>query len=214
MIGRRAEVAADRDASSAATSSGAAGRSTGATGAVCGVPLPAGLRESDRLPEPIFTPATKAPQGEHDENIAVRATSSSSSGGASAPSGSAAIVARAVPSRGRGVRAGAGSSSPTRSSSSACCPTGEPDPHRRGHDARLVALLGRGRVRARPRPGELRQAVRPRLAASASRGTRPRPGPALPADVVAGTRARYVEAFERITGASFARYLEEDVIAG
>jgi phosphoribosylaminoimidazole-succinocarboxamide synthase len=36
--------------------------------AVCGVPLPAGLRESDRLPEPIFTPATKAESG-HDENI-------------------------------------------------------------------------------------------------------------------------------------------------
>ena len=39
-----------------------------ATGAVCGVPLPAGLRESDRLPEPIFTPATKAATG-HDVNI-------------------------------------------------------------------------------------------------------------------------------------------------
>ena len=39
------------------------------------------------------------------------------------------------------------------------------------------------------------------------------PGPALPFEVVAGTRARYVEAFERITGASFDRYLEEDVIA-
>ncbi len=38
------------------------------------------------------------------------------------------------------------------------------------------------------------------------------PGPALPDDVVAGTRARYVEAFERITGASFARYLRDDVI--
>jgi len=38
------------------------------TGAVCGIPLPAGLRESDRLPEPIFTPATKATSG-HDVNI-------------------------------------------------------------------------------------------------------------------------------------------------
>src|SRR5690606_37742861 len=36
---------------------------------VCGVRLPAGLREGDRLPEPIFTPAYKAPLGEHDENI-------------------------------------------------------------------------------------------------------------------------------------------------
>jgi phosphoribosylaminoimidazole-succinocarboxamide synthase len=38
-------------------------------GTVCGIALPAGLRESDRLPEPIFTPATKAEQGEHDENV-------------------------------------------------------------------------------------------------------------------------------------------------
>src|SRR2546423_9713863 len=41
-----------------------------ASGAVCGVPLPEGLRESDRLPEPIFTPATKAASG-HDENISL-----------------------------------------------------------------------------------------------------------------------------------------------
>ena len=39
------------------------------------------------------------------------------------------------------------------------------------------------------------------------------PGPELPAEIVAGTRARYVEAFERITGGSFARYLADDVIA-
>ncbi len=40
-----------------------------ATGEVCGNPLPAGLRDGDRLPEPIFTPATKAAFGEHDENV-------------------------------------------------------------------------------------------------------------------------------------------------
>lgn len=39
------------------------------TGKVCGISLPAGLRESERLPEPIFTPATKSLDGEHDENI-------------------------------------------------------------------------------------------------------------------------------------------------
>ncbi|MEZ5650035.1 MAG: phosphoribosylaminoimidazolesuccinocarboxamide synthase [Burkholderiaceae bacterium] len=38
-------------------------------GSICGVALPAGLRQADRLPEPIFTPATKAELGEHDENI-------------------------------------------------------------------------------------------------------------------------------------------------
>lgn len=40
-----------------------------ATGTVCGIRLPPGLRESDHLPEPLFTPATKAPDGAHDENI-------------------------------------------------------------------------------------------------------------------------------------------------
>ncbi len=42
-----------------------------ATGSVSGVKLPPGLRQCDRLPEPIFTPATKAPQGQHDENISI-----------------------------------------------------------------------------------------------------------------------------------------------
>ena len=40
-----------------------------ATGSVCGIALPSGLSLAERLPEPIFTPATKAEQGEHDENI-------------------------------------------------------------------------------------------------------------------------------------------------
>ncbi len=43
------------------------------SGTVCGAALPAGLRQADPLPEPIFTPSTKAPQGEHDENISFEA---------------------------------------------------------------------------------------------------------------------------------------------
>jgi phosphoribosylaminoimidazole-succinocarboxamide synthase len=39
------------------------------TGKVCGIALPAGLREAEKLPQPLFTPSTKAPVGEHDENI-------------------------------------------------------------------------------------------------------------------------------------------------
>src|SRR5690606_30672967 len=39
------------------------------TGTVCGIALPAGLKEAARLPEPIFTPSTKAAVGDHDENI-------------------------------------------------------------------------------------------------------------------------------------------------
>src|SRR4051794_23359150 len=44
-----------------------------ATGAVCGIGLPPGLQDGDRLPEPIFTPATKAALGEHDENVSYAA---------------------------------------------------------------------------------------------------------------------------------------------
>ncbi|MSR46518.1 MAG: phosphoribosylaminoimidazolesuccinocarboxamide synthase [Planctomycetes bacterium] len=39
------------------------------TGAVCGIKLPAGLKEASKLPQPLFTPSTKAPMGQHDENI-------------------------------------------------------------------------------------------------------------------------------------------------
>lgn len=45
-----------------------------ASGTVCGIPLPAGLHDGDRLPEPIYTPAWKAPLGAHDENISFERT--------------------------------------------------------------------------------------------------------------------------------------------
>jgi phosphoribosylaminoimidazole-succinocarboxamide synthase len=45
-----------------------------ASGTVCGIPLPSGLENGDRLPEPIYTPAFKAPMGEHDENISYERT--------------------------------------------------------------------------------------------------------------------------------------------
>ena len=44
------------------------------SGTVCGIPLPDGLHNGDRLPEPLFTPAYKAPMGEHDENITFERT--------------------------------------------------------------------------------------------------------------------------------------------
>jgi phosphoribosylaminoimidazole-succinocarboxamide synthase len=49
--------------------SGSGWREYGGSGSVCGIDLPGGLRESEKLPEPIFTPATKAELGEHDENV-------------------------------------------------------------------------------------------------------------------------------------------------
>jgi phosphoribosylaminoimidazole-succinocarboxamide synthase len=45
-----------------------------ADGTICGIPLPAGLLDGSRLPEPVFTPATKSQDGEHDENISFAAT--------------------------------------------------------------------------------------------------------------------------------------------
>jgi phosphoribosylaminoimidazole-succinocarboxamide synthase len=49
--------------------SGSGWREYRETGAVCGIELPEGLRESEKMPEPIFTPATKAEIGDHDENV-------------------------------------------------------------------------------------------------------------------------------------------------
>jgi phosphoribosylaminoimidazole-succinocarboxamide synthase len=49
--------------------SGSGWREYKETGAICGIPLPGGMRDSEKLREPIFTPATKAELGEHDENI-------------------------------------------------------------------------------------------------------------------------------------------------
>ena len=59
-----------------------------------------------------------------------------------------------------------------------------------------------------PRPAELRQAVRARLGLGERLGQAARPRRRSPTDVVAGTRARYVEAYERITGEPFQAWLE------
>ena len=176
-------------------------------GEVCGHRLPDGLVESQQLPQPIFTPATKATTG-HDENID-RAAAAALVGESALRRGRAAD-ARALPLR-LGARA-------------------RPRDHPRRHQARVRA---RRRRRARAR----RRGVHPRLVAllagrryvpagrsprstssscattaSRSAGTRPPPGPALPDDVVAGTRARYVEAFEQLTGIGFDEYLADPAV--
>jgi phosphoribosylaminoimidazole-succinocarboxamide synthase len=55
--------------------SGSAWKDYKRDGSICGISLPAGMRESDRLPEPVFTPATKAQSGRHDENISFETAS-------------------------------------------------------------------------------------------------------------------------------------------
>ena len=99
------------------------------TGTVCGIRLPAGLRESDRLPEPIFTPATKAEQGDHDENIDFDSMAALVGGATLAERvRAAALDLYRLRRRHRG--SGPGSCSPTRSSSSAFAEERRPDPHR------------------------------------------------------------------------------------
>jgi phosphoribosylaminoimidazole-succinocarboxamide synthase len=191
-----------------------------ATGVVCGVALPAGLRESDRLDDPILTPATKAEAGEHDENIdfetMVRALERTAVRDGNV--GSPRDLAERVRQVGIALY---------RRAATHCESVGliladtkfelglvdgdlilvdevlTPDSSR-FWDAATYAPGG-------PQASFDKQFVRDWLERQPWDKTAP--GPELPAEVVTGTRARYVQAFERITGASFARYLEEDVIA-
>ena len=181
-----------------------------ATERVCGVPLPAGLRESDRLPEPIFTPATKAERGEHDENIDFD-TMAERVGGDVAER--VRTLALRLYTHAAGVAEAAGILlADTKFEFGIEPETGElllidealtPDSSR-FWDAVAYAPGG-------AQASFDKQFVRDWL--EAQPWDKAAPAPALPDEVVEGTRRRYVEAFERITGASFARYLEEDVIA-
>ncbi len=180
-----------------------------ADGAVCGVPLPPGLRESDRLPEPIFTPAWKAPAGVHDENIPFARVEELVGADLAARVRAASL---ALYARGAEVCAAAGIILADTKYEFGVLPTGElllidevmtPDSSRFWEAAAYEP--------GRPQASYDKQFVRDWLETQPWPKTAP--GPDLPPDVVAGTRARYVEAFERITGASFTRYLTEDVIA-
>ena len=81
------------------------------------------------------------------------------------------------------------------------------DPRRRGADAGLLALLARRGLRARPRPAVASTSSTCATGRRRPAGTRAPPAPEVPADVVAGTRAKYVEAYELITGEPFAAWL-------
>ena len=209
-----------------------------ATGTVCGIPLPAGLRESDRLPEPIFTPATKAEMGAHDENIGFDAMIEHVAGWL--PGGGRGAAERlAEDIRERALRLYALASAIAAGRGILLADTKfefglaetrpwTPGPYRSGdeptdHREDLILIdeiLTPDSSRfwdaasyepGRPQASFDKQFVRDWLEAQPWGKTAP--GPALPDDVVEGTRARYVEAFERITGADFDRYLREDVIA-
>ena len=208
-------------------------------GTVCGIELPAGLRESDRLPEPIFTPATKAEAGAHDENIgfdrmiehvaamaARRGRRRCRRAGRGDPRPRVAAVwvrggrrgAARDPARRHEVRVRAGRGAGSGGAAGPPTSRDEPaDPRDRLIliDEALTPDSSRfwdagSYAPGRPQASFDKQFVRDWLETQPWDKTAP--GPALPDDVVAGTRARYVEAYERITGASFERYLREDVI--
>jgi phosphoribosylaminoimidazole-succinocarboxamide synthase len=192
-----------------------------ATGAVCGLPLPAGLRESDRLPAPLFTPSTKAAEG-HDQNIDLAAM--------------VALVGRPVAERAREIalavfaygaaaadRAGLLLADTKLELGILPAPEGEDPDDPSGRADRLILIdevltpdssrfweasdwtPGRGQASFD------KQYVRDWLESTGWDKTPP--GPELPDEVVAGTRGRYIEAFERLTGVPFDRYLQEDRIA-
>lgn len=224
--------------------SGSAWKEYQAVGTVCGAALPPGLRESDRLPEPIFTPATKADQGAHDENIdfdtmidhigttwivpadmagpvaeTMRDRSLALYGYAAAIAARAGIVLADTKFEfGLGVDADLDDEVQVRGERGE---RGERGGRRIEErlilvDEALTPDSSRFWDAATYEPGRAqasfdKQFVRDWL--ETQDWDKTAPGPALPADVVAGTRARYVAAYERITGASFDRYLSEDVIA-
>lgn len=170
------------------------------SGTVCGIPLPAGLRDGDRLPEPIFTPAIKAAVGEHDENVD-HATVARLHGEDLAAQ--LRDVTLAVYSRAERIAAERGIILADTKFEFGHRADGTlvladevltPDSSR-FWDAELWA------------PGESlpsfdKQFVRDWLARD-SGWDRVSPPPQLPADIVEATRARYVEAFQRLTGKPF-----------
>jgi phosphoribosylaminoimidazole-succinocarboxamide synthase len=208
MLGRRAEVL-PVECVVRGYLSGSGWKEYQASRSVCGIELPPGLRESDRLPEPVFTPAWKAPAGQHDENIPMSRVAELIG---HRLANMVMIASLALYARGSIICERAGIILADTKYEFGVLPGGElilidevmtPDSSR-FWDA---SAYEPGRAQA----SYDKQFVRDWLEEQPWPKTAP--GPELPDDVVAGTRGRYVEAFERITGASFARYLSEDVIA-
>lgn len=174
-----------------------------ATGEVCGIALPAGLEDGSRLPEPVFTPATKAAVGDHDENVsyeAVTATIGDEAAGRLRDL-TLAIYARAEQiARERGIiladtKLEFGS---------------RPDGTIVLADEVLTPDSSRFWPADQWQPGRSqpsydKQIVRNWLTSAESGWDRASgtPPPPLPAEVVERTRSRYLEAYELLTGERF-----------
>lgn len=178
------------------------------SGGVCGIPLPPGLVDGSQLPEPIFTPTSKAPVGEHDENLSFQAVV------ADVGRDTAEQVREltlAVYRRARDIAAERGIIlADTKLEFGRSQASGElvladevltPDSSRFWPADQWQP--------GRAQPSYDKQFVRNWLTSPASgwdrhSGEAP---PPLPDDVVAATRSRYLEAYERLTGKSFADWL-------
>jgi phosphoribosylaminoimidazole-succinocarboxamide synthase len=176
-----------------------------ASGAVCGIELPEGLVESEQLPEPIFTPATKAEVGDHDENVDFDR--------AAEIVGDRPLLEElrrlslelysfaAAHARERGIILADTKFEFGRDSSGRLVLADEaftPDSSR--------FWPSDGYEPGKGQPSFDKQYVRDW--ASSSGWDKSEPAPAIPEDVIEGTRQRYIEAYERITGEPFANWLE------
>jgi phosphoribosylaminoimidazole-succinocarboxamide synthase len=176
-----------------------------ATGEVCGIALPSGLVDGDRLPEPIFTPATKAELGEHDENVsyeAVVATVGAETAGELKDLTLRIYADAGEIARSRGIILADTKFEFGRAADSGALVLG---------DEVLTPDSSRFWPADEWRPGRAqpsfdKQYVRNWLLSDASgwnRASGELPPP-LPDEVVAATHERYVEAYERLTGLRFA----------
>jgi phosphoribosylaminoimidazole-succinocarboxamide synthase len=188
--------------------SGSGWKDYGATGSVCGHVLPEGLVESARLPEPIFTPATKATTG-HDENIDRKQALELMDAGVydEVERASLALYGFAADhARDRGIiiadtkfEFGLDADGRIVLADEALTPDSS-----RFWPADRYAPGG-------PQPSFDKQFARDYCETIGWDKTYP--GPELPDDVAAGTRARYIEAFERLTGIAFEDYVgDPDVV--
>lgn len=176
-----------------------------ASGTVCGIELPAGLQEASRLPEPIFTPATKAEQGEHDENVAFERVVSDLGSARAHELRDAALdiyAQAAALAQERGIILADTKFEFGLAADGTLVLADEvltPDSSRYWPKDSYVE----GEVQ----PSFDKQYVRDWLTSPESGWDRVSQPPRLPDDVVSATRLRYIEAYERLSGRQFVDFI-------